>query len=230
METAEFDQFADEYYKAHERNIAVSGEAPEFFHEYKVRDARRLCAAKNEDVKHILDFGSGVGNSLPHFRNYFPDAKLTGVDVSERSLEIASERYPGQSDIRLITEQIVPVENDKMDLAFSACVFHHIDHAEHVFWLRELRRVCKIGGRLIIFEHNQLNPLTVHAVRTCEFDENAHLISSGAFKRRLIEAGWKDVAIRYRIFFPSFLGSLRPLESWMTWLPLGAQYYVTASK
>ena len=29
---------------------------------------------------------------------------------------------------------------------------------------------------------------------------------------------------------PGGLGSLRPLENWMTWLPLGAQYYALALK
>jgi hypothetical protein len=36
--------------------------------------------------------------------------------------------------------------------------------------------------------------------------------------------------VRYRVFFPRFLRALRNLERWMTWLPLGAQYYVLAVK
>jgi hypothetical protein len=36
MKQAEFDRFADEYENRHRRNIAVTGENPEFFAEYKI--------------------------------------------------------------------------------------------------------------------------------------------------------------------------------------------------
>ena len=38
MEEKEFDKFADEYYNIHSRNIAASGESPDFFAEYKIKD------------------------------------------------------------------------------------------------------------------------------------------------------------------------------------------------
>jgi trans-aconitate methyltransferase len=65
----------------------VSGESPEFFAEYKVVDAAKL--AKRVGLAHplrVMDFGAGVGNSVPFFRKYLPDARLTCVDVSARSL------------------------------------------------------------------------------------------------------------------------------------------------
>src|SRR4051812_41527839 len=37
MEEAEFDRFADEYETQHRKNIAVTGESPDFFAEYKIR-------------------------------------------------------------------------------------------------------------------------------------------------------------------------------------------------
>ena len=37
MDSAEFDSFADEYYQQHVANIAITGENPEYFHEYKVK-------------------------------------------------------------------------------------------------------------------------------------------------------------------------------------------------
>ena len=41
LDEAEFDKFADEYRAIHAHNIRLSGEAPEFFAEYKVRDLAR---------------------------------------------------------------------------------------------------------------------------------------------------------------------------------------------
>jgi hypothetical protein len=81
---------------------------------------------------------------------------------------------------------------------------------------------------LCLFEHNPLNPLTRHAVNTCPFDENAVLIGAPTMRRRVHEAGFGNARVKYRIFFPHFLRTLRPLEPKLTWLPLGAQYYVVA--
>ena len=85
-------------------------------------------------------------------------------------------------------------------------------------------------GRLFVFEHNPLNPLTRHAVNTCAFDEHAKLVLAPAMRRRALEAGFPSATVRYRIFFPNALRRLRPLETKLAWLPLGAQYYVMAQK
>jgi hypothetical protein len=109
-------------------------------------------------------------------------------------------------------------------------VFHHIPHEEHVALLAEIRRVLVPGGRLFVFEHNPLNPLTRHAVNTCVFDEHAKLIVASTMRGRARDAGFATAGIRYRIFFPHALRRLRPLEAKLTWLPLGAQYCVAARK
>lgn len=49
-------------------------------------------------------------------------------------------------------------------------------------------------------------------------------------RRRARDAEFAAVDVRYRIFFPHALRRLRPLEPSLTWLPLGAQYYVAARK
>jgi SAM-dependent methyltransferase len=226
METKEFDKFADEYYNLHSRNIRVSGEGPDFFAEYKIKDVAFQLKAHAGKSHTILDFGSGIGNSVPYFRKYFPNAALTCGDVSQRSLEVSRERYPGSEQYAQIADDRLPFADDSFDVVFSACVFHHIPHEEHVHWLAELNRVTRLGGRLFIFEHNPLNPLTVHAVRTCPFDENARLIDGWTFSKRVAEAQWSNVKVRYRIFFPRALAILRILEPYMQFFPLGAQYYV----
>ena len=115
-------------------------------------------------------------------------------------------------------------------MALASCVFHHIPEVEHVPLLGEIRRVLKPGGVLFVFEHNPLNPLTRHAVDTCPFDEHAVLIRAASMLRRVRGAGFPDASVKSRIFFPHILRALRPLERRLTWLPLGAQYYVLGRK
>lgn len=224
---AEFDGFADQYRDLHVENISITGEDPEYFHEYKIADLFGAVKAGGHNSRDIFDFGSGIGNSIPYFRKYFPDSSLTCGDVSERSLELSKERFSGNEKISLIGETI-DLPSSSQDIVFTACVLHHIPHSEHLHWLSELRRITRPGGILAIYEHNPLNPLTVRAVNTCALDVNAHLIGGGAMKSRVRTAGWESAAVAYKVFFPAFLAGLRWAEPHLEWLPLGGQYRVVA--
>lgn len=230
MDKAEFDRFADEYDDQHRKNVAVTGEGPEYFAEYKIKALKRIAERSKIDVTRICDFGSGTGNSIPYFRKHFPGAVLTSSDVSERSLALSKARFPESGNHLLIEQDRIPSGRDAFDVVFSACVFHHIPHDEHEAWLRELYRITRPGGLIAVFEHNPLNPLTVHAVNTCPFDVNAKLIRARDLARRLGAAGWATPYVRYNLFFPRGLALLRPLEGNLGWLPLGAQYVAVARK
>jgi SAM-dependent methyltransferase len=233
MNEAEFDKFADEYYALHAAGIAFSGEGPEYFSEYKLKDIARKYGyssqLQNSTVR-ILDFGAGIGNSVPYVHKYFASAELTCLDLSQRSLEIAEKRFPSQAQFVHFDGTRIPFPSDYFDIAFAMCVFHHIDHDEHISLLQELHRVIRPGGNLFIFEHNPYNPLTVRVVDSCPFDENARLINGTDMKQRLLAAGFTSAKIRYTVFFPHHLRVLRRLEILLTWLPLGGQYYALSSK
>jgi len=232
MEEAEFDKFASEYRAMHAANIKLSGEAPEYFAEYKIVDIANEAArlGRQTAAARVLDFGAGIGYSVPFFARHLPTARVTCLDVSQKSLELGTALHPGRAEFRHFDGASIPCADETFDIALASCVFHHIPHAEHVALLGEIRRVLKPDGLLFVFEHNPLNPLTRHAVNTCPFDENAHLIGAPAMRRRVLAGGFADAQVKYRIFFPHALQRLRPLEPRLTWLPLGAQYYVLGRK
>jgi len=224
---AEFDLLADEYHDQHAVNVAITGEAPEYFAEYKIADLAALVQSKALGATQIFDFGCGIGNSVPYFRKYFGQSALLCSDVSSRSIEIAQTRFPGKEQYVRIGKNI-PLPSNSQDIVFSACVFHHIPHDEHQHWLAELQRVTKPGGLLAIYEHNPLNPLTVHAVNTCPLDVHARLIRASVMRQRALASGWADARVDYKLFFPSMFKSLRPMERHLNWLSLGAQYRMAA--
>jgi SAM-dependent methyltransferase len=229
MEVAEFDKFADDYLATHAGNLRISGEGPEYFARYKIEELRRRWkSGARAEPSAILDFGAGVGNSWPHLAEAFPKADITGLDVSERSLALAEHRFPGVARGVRYDGGAIPLPDAAFDLIFSACVFHHIPHEEHVDIFRELRRLLRPGGVMAIFEHNPLNPVTRYIVATCPFDENAVLIPAGELKRRQQAAGLTRVGITYTGFFPAALAGLRPMEKLLTSVPIGAQYYTLA--
>jgi SAM-dependent methyltransferase len=231
VDETEFDRFADEYRQTHAANIRLSGETPEYFAEYKISDTSELLGKSfGKDAPAILDFGAGVGTSVPYFRKHFPTCRLTCLDVSRKSLQIGISRFRGQAEFVHFDGARMPFADEHFDLVFLACVLHHIPRKEHMSILAEIRRVLRPSGAVIVFEHNPYNPLTVHAVNTCPFDENAVLVNPIRLVRHVARAGFSRPSIRFRIFFPHALRALRVLEPWMTWIPLGAQYSVHAHK
>jgi ubiquinone/menaquinone biosynthesis C-methylase UbiE len=231
MNKAEFDRVADEYMSLHAQNISASGESPEFFARYKIKDVATEVSRCGIQVHSILDFGSGIGNSLPHFSSLFRHAQITCADVSARSLEISRLRHVNiPTTYTEIVDTTLPFNDETFDLCFSACVFHHISHSEHLHWLSELKRVTRQNGMIVIFEHNPANPLTVSAVRDCPFDENAVLVRAGRLSDIMNKAGWSEIETVYRIFFPRPLAFARPLERYLRKVPLGAQYFLKARK
>ncbi len=225
MSDAEFDRYVHHYEAMHRKSIGFSGCEPEYFARYKVNFASR----HSRDRSVVLDFGAGTGNSIPHFRNYFPGSELVCADVSGDSLEYAAGRFPGNERYIRFGDRL-PLANDSASLCFAACVFHHILPQEHVRWLTELFRVTRPGGMLAVFEHNPRNPLTRKAVDRCEFDKDAILIRPETLRAAMAAAGWSDLKLHYHVFFPGFLARLRPVEPLLAWLPLGGQYSILGLK
>lgn len=227
MSDAEFDRHAASYRALHERNISISGEEPGYFADYKMRDFKALVSEAGLPLTgRYLDFGCGIGTSVGPFLQHMPEARLVCADVSAESLALSKQMHGDVVDHALMPDGKLPFDAAEFDGAFACCVFHHIPPEQHYHALNELRRVLKPGGLLMVYEHNPFNPLTVHAVRTCPFDENAVLLTASTLLRSCDAAGLRRYRHAYRVFFPAALARLRSLEDRLRWLPLGAQYFV----
>jgi len=91
MQEREFDKFAEEYRRLHAANIRASGETPEYFAN-KVREVVRALLARGEHPRRILDFGAGVGTSVPYFRDYIPDASLGPASICRKNAWMSAGR------------------------------------------------------------------------------------------------------------------------------------------
>ena len=124
MDEAEFDKFAAEYRAMHAANIKVSGESPEYFAEYKivdlVRDAMALGALSAQP--RVLDFGAGVGYSVPFFARHLPAARVTCLDVSQKSLEVGAAQHGARAEFTHFDGVRIPYADATFDVALaSAC-------------------------------------------------------------------------------------------------------------
>ncbi|MGH8232974.1 MAG: class I SAM-dependent methyltransferase [Rhodanobacteraceae bacterium] len=222
-----FDRYADQYTHLHRASIKASGEEPAYFSRYKARYmAARLGNERAGRPIDLLDFGCGIGNSIPYLREAFPRARLHGVDPSGESIQLAQSMHAGTAEFQVNERDRLQYGKRSFDLVHVACVFHHIHPEQRQHWMREIRRVLKPGGEVFLFEHNVLNPLTVKAVRDCPFDEDAILLRRRESLDLAHAAGFTAVRARYIVFFPAALSFLRPFEPWFGFVPYGAQYVV----
>jgi ubiquinone/menaquinone biosynthesis C-methylase UbiE len=225
----EFDEFASNYDEELGRVLkSVGDEGADYFVEYKIKElARRLGM---EQPRRFLNFGCGTGNSEVFLVKYFCDTEFHGIDVSSRSIHVAQERNLPKTKFGVYDGNIIPYPDDSFDVIFISNVLHHINHFEHYSVMIEINRVLRKGGSVFVFEHNPLNPLTQKVVRECEFDRDAHLLYSWETKSLLKRAGFHDVSCSFTLFFPKVLSFLRRFEKYMTYIPIGAQYYCSALK
>lgn len=233
MEQPTFDRYAKSYDSLHRKSIAASGYAPEYFDEYKVREmARQWYKIKGtRPPRRILNFGCGIGKSEIYLRAYFGEAEIFSCDISALSLQDAKLR--NKQDSRINFGQIVQGKlpfAPGAEMVLAANVFHHIPPSERAANLRTIREAMDRDGLFFIFEHNPRNPLTLRAVRDCPFDQDAILLPAGETHNRLQQAGFTQIKISYRLFFPHALRRLVPLEPWLGKVPLGAQYFAMAVK
>jgi SAM-dependent methyltransferase len=225
-----FDDYAENYDQLVADNIKASGFPPSYFDEQKIKTLVRdfaKVAVCNEPVE-FLNFGCGIGKSEKHITNYFPNSKIWSVDVSQESLDQAKARNKGLTNVEYqYFQEITELETDKkFDIIYAANVFHHVPLSERVKILAHLRTLLKPNGHFYIFEHNPVNPVTKAAFDTCEFDEGCAMIPIGDTYDMLRKAGYTTFNRHYIVFFPKPLAFMIPLEPYMDWLPIGAQYYV----
>lgn len=226
-----FDTYADRYVETVNAGIRLSGETAEYFPALKARLAARLAGAPGAHA--ILDFGCGIGMTTHALARAFPRAAVVGVDESAESLAAAAPGVAADGDrlrFQHVAGPTLPFEDGAFDLVFTSNVFHHIPPPARAGVARELARVAAPGARLLVFELNPANPLTVRVTHHIPFDEGVQLLRAGETRRLLADAGLRASAPRYYFFFPRVLRALRPLEPALGWCPLGAQYVVEGRK
>jgi SAM-dependent methyltransferase len=218
-----FDQFAGDYEQLLDDPLRsrFAGDSA-FFIQQKCRAMLRILErlAPASARRRVLDAGCGQGAS---FRFLQAQCDVFGADVSYPMLKAAVAKGPvvAQEPLQL------PFRSSAFDAAFAFCVYHHIPANDRVAHLREVTRVVRRGGLVVVFEHNPLNPVTRRIFNRAPVDRGCQMIPRADLTRIFSAAGLRDIRYGYVLFLPASLErSLGFVEPHMEWLPLGGQYYV----
>ncbi|TVP89308.1 class I SAM-dependent methyltransferase [Alkalibacterium sp.] len=101
----------------------------------------------------VLEVGIGTGKNL-HF--YSEDVELTGVDFSPGMMKkakgkVEESNLPYPVTLREMDIQQMDFPDNSFDYVVSTCVFCSVP--DPVKGLKELKRVCKPDGEIIMLEH-----------------------------------------------------------------------------
>jgi 2-polyprenyl-3-methyl-5-hydroxy-6-metoxy-1,4-benzoquinol methylase len=219
--SSKFDDCAQSYDALHAESITASGESTEYFARYKLACLKRLGLRTDGAV---LDYGCGIGNLTEQLVTVFSD--VHAFDPSTKSLDTARRRAPAAR----FHASADDLPKGQFEAVVVAGVLHHVPPKDRPNLLAELHDKLAPAGRLIIFEHNPLNPLTRRAVKACAFDDDAILLWPWEAKRLVEGSGFVGTRLDYIVFFPRALAALRPLEPKLAWMWLGAQMMVVANR
>ncbi|MSP18597.1 MAG: class I SAM-dependent methyltransferase [Bdellovibrionales bacterium] len=226
-----FDRHSATYEKHLNSILTVSGKTNDFFADEKIEQLLRICKAIQLDPKNssLIDIGCGNGEVTRRVEPLF--SKVTGTDLSGTSLEKAQKNCARSHFIHSKENKSIPVSDQSFDVALAFCVLHHIQPQSRNFFMKDIYRLLKPHGILLIYEHNPFNPLTQYIVSRCEFDKDAVLLRRSACENLVESNSFQIVESKFTLILPFKNKKLRHMEhKFLGQLPLGAQYFVAARK
>ncbi len=99
----------------------------------------------------VLELAIGTGLNLPY---YPPGIELTGIDTSRKMMAHAAERAQQLGiplELRPMDVQQLEFPDQSFDTVVATFLFCSVE--DPLAGLREMRRVCKPEGRILLMEH-----------------------------------------------------------------------------
>ncbi len=225
---AHFDQYAEDYDAVLEEALSVSGEDKQYFLRGRISWLANCLRRLRERPKSVLDYGCGTGAASSLFRELMGAESVAGVDVSLKSLDLARRMFSSDRTRFYAADEYKP--RGEMDLVYSNGVFHHIHPGERAAALDYIRRSLCPGGLFALWENNPWNPGTRYVMARCRFDDDAINLSHLETRRMIHAGGFRILRTDFLFIFPRKLRWFRGMETFLSRLPLGAQYQVLCRK
>ena len=109
-----------------------------------------ILLEKLSDISYhsALDLGCGTGEMIKMILEQDAQKSLTGIDLSEKMLEIAKGKLNDRAKLLLGDSEHLPFQDGTFDVVYCNDSFHHYPAPENV--LAEVKRVLKTGGLFLM--------------------------------------------------------------------------------
>lgn len=151
---------------------------------HEALDAIALAAGSPDDVRRVLDLGSGPGVASVALAQRFPFAAVTAVDASEPLLDLVPARATRFGVSERIDTRVADLEQSldgvapagSVDVVWASMVLHHVAALPRT--LADVRLLLRPGGMFAVTELRR-----VHGALPVGFD-----VGRTGFTERLAEA------------------------------------------
>jgi ubiquinone/menaquinone biosynthesis C-methylase UbiE len=137
--------------------MATETYSPSMLRTYSVRTADNTSTyfiPKIEPTMKILDIGCGPGSITLDLAGLVPEGEIIGIDTSTTAIDSAQEpvktRNVKNASFRVADVLNLPFANEAFDIVCTHQVLIHLPNENSkvgaVEGLKEMRRVCKVGG------------------------------------------------------------------------------------
>jgi ubiquinone/menaquinone biosynthesis C-methylase UbiE len=124
----------------------------------------------------LLDVACGTGRTLAQLHAAHPRVRLSGIDLSPFYVHEARDRLRGVPDVALIAEnaESMPFKDRWFDVVTSTYLFHELPRPARRNVMREMLRVLKPGGLLVVEDSAQPSDSPEIAFFLDRFPEDFH--------------------------------------------------------
>jgi ubiquinone/menaquinone biosynthesis C-methylase UbiE len=157
----------------------------------------RLAARPHES---ILDLGCGTGTLALSIARDCAEAQVWGLDADSAALAIATAKQAREGlrvHWRKGLAQAVPFPDDAFDAVASSLFFHHLRRDDKLAVLREVVRILRPGGRVVVADWGRPASTTSRmlflAVQALDGFETTQDCVNGVLPSLMLEAGLASV-------------------------------------
>lgn len=116
---------------------------------YSLERALKSIGKSFDEFKSVLDFGCGCGRVIMHLQRY-TKTKFFGTDYDPNLIEWCKKNLPFANFKTNSSKPPLTYENGMFDLVYAFSILTHMTVETQKQWIRELTRIVKDGGFLLL--------------------------------------------------------------------------------
>lgn len=148
----------------------------------------------------ILDFGCGLGDSMPVYATHFPNAKLLGIDFSTEAIRLCEQKYNSIADFICGDHTSVP----EVDVIIASNVFEHLPDDLKI--AEYLKQKCKVLFIIVPY----MEELAESGEHINRYDESSFPAIGHRILKVFKTKGWSQYG--FDLYFTTyFMNFFRPL-------------------